>query len=140
MQSSPAAGTAPVDAPVDERSHKLRKRVKDLRYQLEFLDTHGRPGQAKLARLLRDLHHLTDLLGDGNDLAMLTNYAASAEVLSETERAALTAHVEGEKQALQSEAAALSARLFEEEPDSFLRRIESWVAQRVPQPQGRTQG
>jgi CHAD domain-containing protein len=148
MQSRPAAGAGPVEAsveaPVDERSHKLRKRVKDLRYQLEFLDTHGRTGEPKLGRLVRDLHHLTDLLGDRNDLATLTHYAASAEVLSETERAALTAHVQGEKQALQSEAEAVTARLFGEEPDSFLRRIESLMpqreAQRVPQPQGRTQG
>ena len=130
-RSDPAAGEGPVDAPVeapaDERSHKLRKRVKDLRYQLEFLDTQGRLGQPKLGRLVRDLHHLTDLLGDRNDLATLSRYTASAEVLREAELGVLTAHVEGRKQALQSEAAALSARLFEEEPDSFVRRIEAWV-------------
>ena len=147
-RSDPAAGEGPVEAPteapveasVDERSHKLRKRVKDLRYQLEFLDI----GQPKLGRLVRDLHHLTDLLGDRNDLATLSRYTASADVLCETERAALTAHVDGRKQALQSEAAALSARLFEEEPDSFVRRIEGWVT--PPQgpaqspSQGRPQG
>ena len=142
-QSGPPTGAEPTEPPADERSHKLRKRVKDLRYQLEFLDS----GQPKLGRLVRDLHHLTDLLGDRNDLATLTRYAASADVLCETELAVLTAHVEGEKQALRSEAAALSARLFEEEPDSFVRRIEVWVApprnpgQDTPQspPQGRTQ-
>jgi len=130
-QSDQAAGEGPVeasveasvDASVDERSHKLRKRVKDLRYQLEFLDI----GQPKLGRLVRDLHHLTNLLGDRNDLATLWRYTASADVLCETERAALTAHVDGRKQALQSEAAALSARLFEEEPDYFVRQIERWV-------------
>ena len=111
------------EAPVDERSHKLRKRVKDLRYQLEFLDT----GHPKLGRLVRDLHHLTDLLGDRNDLATLSAHVASADALSEIERAALTAHIDGLKQALQSEAATLSARLFEEEPDSFVARIEAWV-------------
>ena len=58
VRSDPAAG----EGPVDERSHKLRKRVKDLRYQLEFLDS----GQPKLGRLVRGLHHLTDLLGDRN--------------------------------------------------------------------------
>ena len=131
-RSDPAAG----EGPVDERSHKLRKRVKDLRYQLEFLDT----GQPKLGRLVRDLHHLTDLLGDRNDLATLSRYTASAEVLREAERAVLTAHVEGGKQALQSEAAALSARLFEEEPDSFVRRIEAWVTLPQGPPQGPTQG
>ncbi len=118
-RSDPVAG----EGPLDERSHKLRKRVKDLRYQLEFLNT----GQPKLDRLVRDLHHLTDLLGDANDLATLSRYTASADVLCETERAALTAHVEGGKQTLQSEAAALSTRLFEEEPDSFVRRIEAWL-------------
>ena len=111
------------EGPVDERTHKLRKRVKDLRYQLEFLDT----GQPKLDRLVRDLHHLTDLLGDRNDLATLSAHAVAADTLSEIERAALTAHVEGLKQALQSEAEALSARLFEEDPDSFVARIEAWV-------------
>ena len=131
-RSDPAAG----EGPVDERSHKLRKRVKDLRYQLEVLDI----GQPKLGRLVRDLHHLTDLLGDRNDLATLSRYTASADVLRETERAALTAHVDGRKQALQSKAAALSARLFEEEPDSFVRRIEGWVTPTQSPSQGRPQG
>ena len=123
-RSDPTAG----EGPDDERSHKLRKRVKDLRYQLEFLD----PGHPKLGRLVTDLHHLTDLLGDRNDLAVLSEYTASAIVLGEMERAALTAHVEGLKQALRSEATALSARLFEEAEDSFLARIEGWVTR----PQG----
>ena len=119
-RSDPTVG----DGPVDERSHKLRKRVKDLRYQIEFLDT----GHPKFARLVRDLHHLTDLLGDRNDLATLSAHAASADAMSEIERAALIARIDDLKQALQSEAAALSARLFEEEPDSFVARIEAWVA------------
>ena len=131
-QSGPAAG----EGLVDEQSHKLRKRVKDLRYQLEFLDT----GQPKLGRLVRDLHHLTDLLGDRNDLALLSRYMASADVLCQPERAALTAHVEGRKQVLRSEAAELSARLFDEESDSFVRRIEAWVTLPQGPPQGRPQG
>ena len=118
-RSDPTVG----EGPADERSHKLRKRVKDLRYQVEFLDT----GHPRFGRLVRDLHHLTDLLGDRNDLATLSAHAASADALSETERAALTAHIDGLKQALQSEAATLSSRLFEEEPDSFVARIETWV-------------
>lgn len=118
-RSDPTVG----EGPEDERSHKLRKRAKDLRYQLEFLHT----GQPKLGRLVRDLHHLTDLLGDRNDLATLSTYTASADVLGDIERAALTVHVEGLKQTLRSEAGALSARLFEEEPDSFVARIEAWV-------------
>ena len=128
----PAAG----EGLEDERSHKLRKRVKDLRYQLEFLDT----GHAKLGRLVRDLHHLTDLLGDRNDLVTFSAYTASGGVLCESERASLTAHVEGMKSVLRSEAAVLSARLFEEEPDSFVRRIEAWVTQPQGPPQGRPQG
>jgi CHAD domain-containing protein len=131
-RSDPAAG----EGPVDERSHKLRKRVKDLRYQLEFLDT----GHPKLGRLVRDLHHLTDLLGDTNDLVTLSRYTASAGVLCEAERAVLTAHIEEGKQVLRSEAAALSARLFEEEPDSFVRRIEAWVTPPQDPDQGRDQG
>ena len=118
-RSDPTVG----EGPVDERSHKLRKRVKDLRYQVGFLDT----GHPKLGRLVRDLHHLTDLLGNRNDLAVLSAHAASADALSEIERAALTAHIDGLKQALQSDAATLSTRLFEEEPDSFVARIEAWV-------------
>ena len=124
------------EGPEDERSHKLRKRVKDLRYQLEFLDT----GHPKLGRLVRDLHHLTDLLGDRNDLATLSAYTASADVLSESEGASLTAHVEGLKSVLRSEATALSTRLFEEDPDSFVRRIEAWVTRPQGAPQGPPQG
>jgi hypothetical protein len=77
--------------------------------------------------LVRDLHHLTDLLGDRNDLATLTAFTATDDVLSENERASLTARVEGMKSALQLEATTLSARLFEEDPDSFVGRIEAWV-------------
>ena len=73
------------------------------------------------------LHHLTDLLGDANDLTMLSAFTASTDVLAEIERAGLTAHVEGIKHGIRSEAAALSARLFEEEEDSFVRRVEAWV-------------
>ena len=75
---------------------------------------------------------------------MLSRYTASADVLCQPERAALTAHVEGRKQALRSQAVELSARLFEKEPDSFVRRIEGWVT--PPQgpaqspSQGRPQG
>lgn len=118
-RSDPAAGVGPAA----ERFHKLRKRVKDLRYQLEFLET-WRP---KLGRLVRDLHHLTDLLGDANDLTMLVANAASADALAEIERTTLTAHVEGAIRELRSEAEALSTRLFEEEEDSFVRRVESWA-------------
>lgn len=111
------------EGPADERSHKLRKRVKDLRYQLEFIGE----GQPKLGQLVRDLHHLTDLLGDRNDLATLTAFTATDDVLSENERASLTARVEGMKSALRLEVTTLSARLFEEEPDSFVGRIEAWM-------------
>jgi CHAD domain-containing protein len=119
MRSDPPAGVGPLD----ERFHKLRKRVKDLRYQLEFLET-NRP---KIGHLVRDLHHLTDLLGDANDLTMLATHAASTDALSEVERVTLMAHLEGAKRGLRSEAEALSARLFEEEEDSFVRRVESCV-------------
>jgi CHAD domain-containing protein len=147
-RSHPEAGEGPVNQPpdqpldeaLDQRSHKLRKRVKDLRYQLEFLDTNGRLGQPKLGRLVTDLHHLTDLLGDRNDLVTLSRYTASAGVLCEAERAALTAHVEEGKQVLRSEAVALSARLFEEQPDSFVLRIEAWVTSPQDPDQGQDQG
>ena len=119
-RSDPTAG----EGRADERFHKLRKRVKDLRYQLEFLDT----GQPELGVLVRDLHRLTDLLGDKNDLAGLSAHATSTDVLGEIEREALTVHVEELKQTLGEGAAALSARLFEEETDSFVSRIEAWVA------------
>jgi len=97
--------------------------VKDLRYQLEFLET-NRP---KFGHLVRDLHHLTDLLGDANDLTMLATHAASIDALSDVERLILMAHLEETKRGLRSEAEALSARLFEEEEDSFVRRVESCV-------------
>ena len=131
-RSDPATG----EGPVDERSHKLRKRVKDLRYQLEFLDT----GHPKLGRLVRDLHHLTDLLGDRNDLATLSAHTASADLLCESERTALLTHIEGAKQTLLSEATALSARLFKEEAASFVPRIEAWVTEPQGPPQGPSQG
>ncbi len=89
---------------------------------------------------MRDLHHLTDLLGDANDLATLSHYTASADVLSDAEHAALTANIEGGKQALRSEATALSARLFEEDPDTFVQRIAAGVTSPQDPPQDPPQG
>jgi len=132
VRSDPAAG----EGPADQRSHKLRKRVKDLCYQLDFLDT----GHPKLGRLVLDLHHLTDLLGDRNDLATLSEFTASDDSLGESERARLLTRVEEGKQALGSEATALSARLFEEEADAFVRRIEEWLTPPPDSPQSSPQG
>ena len=63
-----------------------------------------------------------------HERAVREDLSIVSERLRDPAGAALIAHIDNLKQALQSEEAALSARLFEKEPDSFVARIEAWVA------------
>jgi CHAD domain-containing protein len=112
--------------------HELRKRAKDLRHQVEFLNPIA---PATLQPLATDLHHLSDLLGDANDLIVLARYLdapgdttdAPADGLSED----LVADVNQRCQLLWDEARLLAKRLFRGETGDFVRRVEDcWVRAR----------
>jgi len=111
--------------PTVEKLHEWRKQTKYLRYQLEVL----RPlWPEMIAELADQADHLSELLGDDHDLAvlhqMLTDdpdrYAdpPTREVLE-----ALIDHRRGE---LQHEAMLLGPRLFLDRPKAFARRLKGY--------------
>ena len=115
--------------PSAERMHDWRKRAKDLWYHERFLAPVGGPvigGQAK------DLHRLTDLLGDHHDLGLLRRRLAD-------DRFSVAADVDGiigiigHRQAeLEGQAFSLGSRVYAEKPAAFVRRMRSaWRAGRA---------
>ena len=110
-----------------ESLHKLRKRAKDLRYQLEFLES----GAADVQRMAMDLHHVTDLLGGANDLVVLARYVRAGSLIP-VESRELLLHIEEATQSLWAEADPLCGRLLSEEADSFY----LWVERHLRRTQG----
>ena len=112
---------------VAESLHRLRKRVKDLRYQLEFLES----GVDDVQRMAMDLHHVTDLLGGANDLVVLASHVHAGSMIP-VESRDLLLHIEEATQSLWAEADPLCGRLLSEEADSF----SLWVERNVSVTQG----
>jgi CHAD domain-containing protein len=104
---------------IAESLHELRKRAKNLRYQLEFLDA----GTADVRQMVSDLHHLTDLLGDANDLVVLAKYARARSTTEEESRELLL-HLEEAAGVVWMEADPLCGRLLSDEADAFFLRVE----------------
>jgi CHAD domain-containing protein len=99
-----------VDGEDDEKWHEWRKRVKDLRYQLEMLE----PLWPKVMKAMaKEAHALTDLLGEDHDLAVLAGLDAKGLKEAIAER----------REALRKEARGLGARLFAEKAGMFVKRV-----------------
>jgi CHAD domain-containing protein len=117
------------DEPTLENLHRLRKRVKDLWYELRLLEPVCGPvvsGQAEQAG------ELSDLLGDDHDLGVLghTVIEMSDELAVDTE--ALRALIEHRRGELQQAAMFAGGRLYAERPKAFVRRVHSyWRAGRA---------
>lgn len=104
-----------------EDLHAWRKEVKHLGFQLRVLRA-AWPGA--LDAWAAELGQLADWLGDDHDLAVLTErLSAGEQALSP----ALAAHFAARREALQSAALALGARLYGEEPAPLTRRVGRWV-------------
>ena len=115
--------------PSDETLHEWRKRTKDLRYGLELLQA-AWPETMKL--LAEQTHHLTDLLGDDHDLAVLRT-VAQQELKDEPfdEAELLPALIDERRIVLQQEAIDLGLKLFEEDDEEFVARLKGyWKAAR----------
>lgn len=122
--------------PAPELLHAWRKRAKDLWYHQRLLapawpDVLG--AQAEAA------HALTELLGDGHDLAVL-----AARLSDETrplppavdaDRAALLALVEHRSHELRTAATQLGHRVYAESPKAFTRRLARYVRLAVDEAQ-----
>lgn len=115
----------------DENLHEWRKRTKDLRYELKFLEAIW---PETIRPLAEQAHQLTNLLGDDHDLAVLKEIAQSAELKTDDEsvnRELLFALIDERRCALQDQARELGKKIFEESPDQFVNRIRGyWKAAR----------
>jgi CHAD domain-containing protein len=112
-------------APTVENLHEWRKRVKDLRHQLEALSP-ARPGT--LSELAEQLHDLGDLLGDDHDLAVLRRTLAETDADPDQALPPLLDRRRGE---LQRRALDLGRTLFRDPVETFTARLAGfWKAWR----------
>lgn len=114
--------------PSDENLHSLRKRVKDLWYQLRLLAPVA--GGAVLGHA-KDAHGLADLLGDDHDLAVLREalVGVGADVAADLD--AVLGLLDYRRAELQRQAMSLGERVYAERPRAFRRRMRrSWQAGR----------
>jgi CHAD domain-containing protein len=126
------------DKPEATAFHEWRKRVKDLRYQVQILRDIW---PALLKRLRSELDKLGDLLGKNHDLTVMRSTILKHihSGISKEDVRALLALAEQREFELQAEAETIGRRIYAEKPRSFIRRIfvywETWQAE-VPAPEG----
>ncbi len=117
--------------PSAERMHAWRKRAKDLWYHERFLVTAGGPsitGQAK------DLHRLTDLLGDHHDLGVLRQRLTGDPPDVAADVDGIIGLIDHRQAELEGQALGLGSRIYAEKPGAFVRRMRSaWRAGRALQ-------
>jgi len=124
--------------------HELRKRVKDLGYDVSLLEPIW-PEQ--MSALSQELDTLSDLLGDHHDLQVLRQLVArkSVEVDFENEANQLQPIIDEQQRDLSAAACKLGARLLKEKPADFCNRLHGywkrWKKKKSPQKQiGQTTG
>ena len=120
-QASGEGETGP--APGDEAWHDLRKRVKDLGYQLRLL----RPVWPRMFQTLtRELDTLAEVLGEDHDLLILRARVLGREQpwAEPGEPAAFAARVDARRRQLQVSAQVKATRFYEaEKPAAFAHRM-----------------
>ena len=111
----------------DEALHALRKRVKDLHYQL-LLVRRAAPERCK--RLLRQLDRLGDDLGLDHDLAVLGHALTPDPAIDKEALAELRGQLDRQRRKLQRKAFRLASDLFAKKPSAWLkpfaRRWRHW--------------
>jgi len=114
--------------------HELRKRVKDLWYQLRLI----RDADPDVLRPLADhAHDLSDHLGDDHDLALLRDQVQrrSATFADPADQRHLLEQIDQRRGELQFAAISLAERIYAEKPKKFTKRLESrWEAWREREP------
>lgn len=115
---------AALEDPTDENLHDWRKRVKDLRYQLQLCRDAWPEGLGPYEDLL---HRLSDLLGEDHDLAMLHVKVADHVVFATKGASPVPANrIRARRHERQHEAFNLGRFLFAEKPAEFSHRINSY--------------
>ena len=118
--------------PTDESLHEWRKRSKDLRYELELLEPLWRETIGALAEQAR---HLTDLLGEDHDLAVLGTLPPQLNADAPLDNELLLALINERRAALQREAFELGEKLYAETEKGFIKRLKDyWKAAHDKQP------
>jgi CYTH domain-containing protein/CHAD domain-containing protein len=117
------------DAPDFDAVHELRKRGKDLWYQVRLLRT---AWPAVLDATAEEVHDFTDLLGDHHDLAVLCVDLAGRGEVDPVHRETLRTLIEARQDTLLADARAAGERVYAEKPKAFGRRLRGyWRAWRT---------
>jgi CYTH domain-containing protein/CHAD domain-containing protein len=111
------------DAPGFDAVHDLRKRGKDLWYQVRLLRGAWEP---VLEATAEEIHDFTDLLGDHHDLAVLAEDLAERPEVDAAHRETLKKLIEARQDELLGEARALGDRVYAEKPKAFGRRLRAY--------------
>ena len=115
-------------APGFEAVHELRKRGKDLWYQLRLL---GDAWPPVLEPTAATVHDFTDRLGDHHDLAVLAVDLAGRTEVDGVHRETLRTLIEARQAGLLTEAMTAGERIYAEKPKAFGGRMrEYWRAWR----------
>ena len=111
------------DAPSFEAVHELRKRGKDLWYQLRLLRDAWQP---VLQPTAEEVHAFTDRLGDHHDLAVLLVDLVGRTEVDAVHRETLRTLIEARQASLIAEALAGGERIYAEKPKAFARRLRAY--------------
>jgi CHAD domain-containing protein len=109
--------------PKVENLHEWRKRGKDLWYHTRLLEPISpgiMNGQAK------ESHHLSDLLGDDHDLAVLRQELLSGGARIPVDVDSVITLIDHRRDQLEAEAMLVGARLYAEKPGAFMRRMHRY--------------
>ncbi|HSU69697.1 MAG TPA: CHAD domain-containing protein [Tepidisphaeraceae bacterium] len=108
----------------DEAYHEWRKRAKDLRYAIELL---ARPWPEAMQPLADAVHHLTDVLGQDHDLAVLESLVkGELKDVPDPEREMLEPLAAQRRTELKEEAAELGRKIYAEQEDAFIDRLHGY--------------
>ncbi len=108
--------------------HELRKRVKDLTYQLRLIREADRP---MIGALADHAHDLSDHLGDDHDLALLREQAQRRRdaFARPADQRHLLQEIDQRRGELQFAAISLGERIYTEKPKKFTSRLaKRWRA------------
>lgn len=112
--------------PTDEQLHELRKRVNYTRYQFKILSS---AWPAVLHPLRRQYKHVSDLLGDDHDLALLRHTVLddNEDFHENSRREALVGLIDRRRAMLQAEAFELGEELYVLKPKAFRKWIGAMI-------------
>src|SRR5215207_3659408 len=108
----------------DEAIHEWRKRVKDLWYHVRLVRN---ANVSVLGEMADQVHHLSDLLGDHHDLAVLRDDAVERrELFADGALEKLLASISERQDELVADAIDLGERVYAEKPKPLERRMRAY--------------